>query len=241
MQTLLDLIFCFRTKKFIHFYKKQGVQDHKITILLIALDLIWLSQHHPGWMTILIGWTLDLDVVVSIRLAQIKDHFVLPMRVSVYICTNYQLTFKALFFVMHMVQCNIFGELNINFFWQRVFLRVPRSVWKPPKMGFCGLVLKSFTDSCQTFWATDLTYSVQRGKKSYCVWSSEGLNRSFEYFKYLLSIIMISKIMYWLKMFHFISSGLGAYDKAVIRDNETGEVIGKIHEFVCVTFCIHIL
>lgn len=28
----------------------------------------------------------------------------------------------------------------------------------------------------------------------------------------------------------FISSGLGAYDKAVVRDNKTGEIIGEIHE-----------
>lgn len=52
---------------------------------------------------------------------------------------------------------------------------------------------------------------------------------------------MVSKIVYLLKMFHFLSSGLGAYDKAVIRDNETGEVIGEIHEFVHVAFCINLL
>lgn len=38
-----------------------------------------------------------------------------PANESKCLCINYQLTFKALFFVMHMVQCNIFRELNINF------------------------------------------------------------------------------------------------------------------------------
>lgn len=31
------------------------------------------------------------------------------------------------------------------------------------------------------------------------------------------------------RLFIFISSGLGAYDKAVVRDNFTGEIIGEIH------------
>lgn len=39
--------------------------------------------------------------------------------------------------------------------------------------------------------------------------------------------------MFRIKHVHdygFISSGLGAYDKAVVRDKETGEIIGEIHE-----------
>lgn len=52
----------------------------KTKILLIALDLTLVSQHPPGWMTILIGWTLEPNVVVSIRKAQTKIIFVLPVR-----------------------------------------------------------------------------------------------------------------------------------------------------------------
>jgi len=56
-----------------------------ITISLIALDLIWLSQHPPGWMTLLIGLTLVPNAVGSIQVAQTLEHFVRPMRVRVYV------------------------------------------------------------------------------------------------------------------------------------------------------------
>lgn len=43
-------------------------------------------------------------------------------------------------------------------------------------------------------------------------------------------MITVNKMYAVTKMFCFISSGLGAYDKAVVIDNNTGEIIGEIHK-----------